>query len=256
MIIFALFGIVLTAVLYSIHTKAVDGALKEMGLLRFLSHARLTYITVVAAIGLLIVNLFTHVPLLTGILFLMLAAVWLMRTISSVVESRRNTGKTNIKYTYQKMYNEHGDEIDAEAIEAFLDGRMEDLNQKIDEAEADLEDAQRRLLGDESDEEGESCEECSESGGQSSGEGEASRSGDGEGTRTDQTKYSSDGYAFKQGDRVKILSSPNEDNSMIGTEFSVTIRIPNIKLVNAKLEGHGYWYNGTMFPASSLTKIK
>lgn len=251
MIIFTLFTIALTVILYSIHVNAVDGALKEMGLLRFLSHNRLTYITASAAIGLLIVNLFTHIPLLTGIVFLILAAIWIMRTISSVIESRNNTGKTNIKYTYQKMYNDNGEEIDADAVEAFLDGRMEDLNQKIDEAEADLDDAQRRLLGDESDEE--SDEECSEC--ESTGKGKGDKSGDGEGTRTDQTQYSSDQYAFKQGDRVKIIFSPNGDNSMVGTEFSVTIRIPNIKLVNAKLEGHGYWYNGVMFTTDSLKKV-
>lgn len=267
MMVFAILVVIGTLVLFGIHARATNGAFKEMGLLKFLSYNRLTMLTMVAAITLMIMNMFTHVPLITGVVFLLLGLLWLYRTIHAVSESKANTGKTNIQYTYQKMFNEMGQEIDAEAIEQFIDGRMEDLNEEIDHLENELSDEQRRLIDADFDGEGEPSDEDGgeqpgegegeSDKGESQGEGSADDYGDGKGTGPgDAGPTRDDSYTFSVGQKVKVVSVPKgTDSSLVGTEFVVGIRLPNIKLSNPELSGHGYWVAGTVLPTECLKSV-
>lgn len=263
MLIFALFVIGLALVLCLLHTRAVDSALSEMRLLRFLSHNRLSAITTTAAIILLCINMFNPIPLVTGLVFIPIAAMWLIRTIQAIKESKQKTGKTDLKYTYQKMFNEHGQEIDAEAIEAFIDGRMEDLNAKIDEMEASLSDEQRGLIDAEF-ETGDPAENGEETGNQAEADGEGEGKGDGDGGQEGKGKegkeqeYRTDGFKFNPGDKVKVISVPDGDKfpkNLIGMQGVVGLRLPNISLVHSELDGHGYFLNGHTLPTECLQKV-
>jgi Ca2+/Na+ antiporter len=242
-------------VLFGIHARATNGAFQEMGLLKFLSYNRLTMLTMAAAVGFMLGNMATPLPIATSVVFVLLALLWLYRTLHAVNESKEATGKTNIQYTYQKMFNEMGQEIDADAIEAFIDGQMDDLNEEITQAENELSDEQRRLIdrefedGQSSDEEGGQQPQSSDQG---ENEGESAGPGEGDVPSAD------DDYKFPQGTKVKVISIPKgvENASHVkGVEFIVGLRLPNIKMIHPQLEGHGYFVDGVMLPEECLTSV-